>query len=124
MKNISLMINETEYKILKEFNMVLNKKKHVNMQIAIHELYNEFKEKGEYYMKNTMIINIIQILIDDIVMENRKRNKLNKLLELMEEEFEYLYDNINEETKAKLKDKIKQDKNPEIMDLDDTPSLF
>lgn len=112
--------------MLEKANKILGKKKQVNIEIALNELQKDFKEKGEYYMKHAMAINMIQILIESIPMENRDRKKLERLINLMEKEFDYLYNNASQKVKDEIKQKTreKKDESIENMTTNNELSLF
>ncbi len=122
----TIALKEKERSILEKAHKILGKKKELNIEIALNELQKDFKEKGEYYMKHAMAINMIQILIENIPMENRDRKKLERLTNLMEKEFDYLYNNASQKVKDEIKQKTreKKDENIENMTTNNELSLF
>lgn len=114
MKVSTIALKEKERSILEKAHKILGKKKELNIEIALNELQKDFKEKGEYYMKHAMAINMIQILIEGIPMENRDRKKLERLTNLMEKEFDYLYNNANQKVKDEIKQKTREKKDENI----------
>lgn len=126
MKVSTIALKEKERSILEKAHKILGKKKELNIEIALNELQKDFKEKGEYYMKHAMAINMIQILIESIPMENRDRKKLEKLTNLMEKEFDYLYNNASQKVKDEIKQKTmkKKDENIENVKKHNELSLF
>ncbi|EEO23823.1 MULTISPECIES: hypothetical protein [Helicobacter] len=126
MKVSTIALKEKERGILEKAHKILGKKKELNIEIALNELQKDFKEKGEYYMKHAMAINMIQILIESIPMENRDRKKLERLTNLMEKEFDYLYNNASQKVKDEIKQKTreKKDENIENVKTHNELSLF
>ena len=126
MKVSTIALKEKERSILEKAHKILGKKKELNIEIALNELQKDFKEKGEYYMKHAMAINMIQILIESIPMENRDRKKLERLTNLMEKEFDYLYNNASQKVKDEIKQKTreKKDENIENVKTHNELSLF
>ena len=126
MKVSTIALKEKERSILEKAHKILGKKKELNIEIALNELQKDFKEKGEYSMKHAMAINMIQILIESIPMENRDRKKLEKLTNLMEKEFDYLYNNASQKVKDEIKQKTreKKDENIENVKTHNELSLF
>lgn len=114
MKVSTIALKEKERSILEKAHKILGKKKELNIEIALNELQKDFKEKGEYYMKHAMAINMIQILIESIPMENRDRKKLERLTNLMEKEFDYLYNNASQKVKDEIKQKTREKKDENI----------
>ena len=114
MKVSTIALKEKERSILEKAHKILGKKKELNIEIALNELQKDFKEKGEYYMKHAMAINMIQIMIESIPMENRDRKKLERLTNLMEKEFDYLYNNASQKVKDEIKQKTREKKGKNI----------